>query len=775
MQCIELFQRLDADGRGWELSSRTREELGTVTSGTGNVSLYAKQSIILQNLHGVDIDNGAVEICKLRLWLSMVADIEDEPGEVEPLPNIDFNIRQGNSLIGFTDVEEVATEQGDASLSNFGGGVGNSVEEMYEDVISAVERHRSADSSAEATNARRLAESHIKEHSQELDKKVYEQFVDSGIEDITPEKVQEYSPFHWVLEFATVYEDGGFDVIIGNPPWDVITVDRDHFFPRYDEQFRTRPPEEKDAKEAELLENPDIEDAWEEFQHEMELKADYYNGSTQYELQSPEIGGKTVATENELSLFFFERVTQLAGEDSYVTLIMPGSFFLGATGKDLRQYLVNNTTVQNFVQFQNKQIFQDLHNSYRFAICTFKDSGSTGVVQGAYSVGDASILQNLSDFGIEVPVEVLESYSPESKIFPFFRSQQLIDSLSKIIQYPSLSAKSSDTWFASLYMKELDRATDSDRLIESQEEGDYPVYEGKNTYQFANDDTVVDNLAPVSLWGIEEDEPDRSAKHRVRMKNFRSRDPDIGLKKAIYNEFNGTGSQKGFVNDLLEQHGRRELSKEDVLLDCTEYRIAIRNIARADDERTLIATVLPKDVVTVHTLMTVRPYVVNPSEEDLSNYPMHSAYERVFTDYELFVLTGLLNSIPFDYLMRTKVDSHIVQYKFNESQLPRLTKGDDWFYYISERAAKLNCYGDEFTEMRERLGDIDPVTDEQHRRQLRAEIDAAAFCAYGLNRRDVQFILDDFHQVSSPRMMDNQYFDLVFEKFDLLMEEGPHP
>ncbi|GAB7009022.1 hypothetical protein [Halorubrum trueperi] len=173
--------------------------------------------------------------------------------------------------------------------------------------------------------------------------------------------------------------------------------------------------------------------------------------------------------------------------------------------------------------------------------------------------------------------------------------------------------------------------------------------------------------------------------------------------------------------------------------------------------------------------MTVRPYAVNPSEEDLSNYPMHSAYERVFTDYELFVLTGLLNSIPFDYLMRTKVDSHIVQYKFNESQLPRLTKGDDWFYYISERAAKLNCYGDEFADLRKRLGDIDPVTDEQHRRQLRAEIDAAAFCAYGLNRRDVQFILDDFHQVSSPRMMDNQYFDLVFEKFDLLMEEGPHP
>jgi hypothetical protein len=255
-------------------------------------------------------------------------------------------------------------------------------------------------------------------------------------------------------------------------------------------------------------------------------------------------------------------------------------------------------------------------------------------------------------------------------------------------------------------MKELDRATDSDRLVESEEEGDYPIYEGKNIHQFAYNNEIADSLTPISLWGVDEDEPEQSAKHRVRMKNFRSRDANTSLKKSIYQKFDGSGSQKGFVNDLLEQHGRPELSKEDVLLDCNEYRIAIRNIARADDERTLIATALPKDVVTVHTICTIRPYVIDPTEDDLGNYPMHSAYKRAFTDKELFVLLGLLNSVPFDYLMRTKVDSHIVQYKFNESQLPRLTEGDDWFHYISDRAARLNCYGEEFAEMRERLGGI---------------------------------------------------------------------
>ncbi|MCU4971148.1 Eco57I restriction-modification methylase domain-containing protein [Halobacteria archaeon AArc-m2/3/4] len=773
LQCLEYFEQIEAEGQSWELSSRTRDELEDVQDRKGGKTLYAKREIILNNLYGVDIDDGAVEICKLRLWLSMVADIEDEPNEVEPLPNIDFNIRQGNSLIGFTEVVEVANDDGDAALTNYGGGAGTGVKEMYEDVIDAIERHQNATSAKEATNARRLAESRIDSHTEALDEKILNQFQEAGIDEVNIEDIREYHPFHWVLEFAPVYRDGGFDIIIGNPPWDVITVDRDHFFPRYDEQFRTRPPKEKDEMQEKLLENPQIEAKWEEFQHDMELKADYYNASTQYELQSPTIGGKTVATENELSLFFFERTTQLAGSDSYVSLIMPGSFFLGATGKDLRQYLIDQTSLEHFIQFQNKQIFEALDDRYRFSISAFKNSGSTNVVSGIFSNGDVSILNRFDREAIEIPVEVMKHYSPESRIFPYFRSQRLIDSLSKITQHPPIGEQVEDTWFASLYMKELDRATDSDRLIEDRENGDYPIYEGKNIHQFAYDNELAENLSPVSLWGVSEDTPEKSAKHRARMKNFRSRDPNTSLKKAIYNKFDGTGSQKGFVNNLLDQHGRRELSPEDVLLDCNEYRIGIRNIARADDERTLIASVLPKDIITVHTICTIRPYIVNPSEDDLSNYPMHSAYERAFTDKELFVVVGLLNSIPFDYLMRTKVDSHIVQYKFNESQLPRLTDGDNWFHYISDRAARLNCYGDEFAEMRERLGGIEPVTEDDTRRELQAEIDAASLHAYGLNREEAEFMLSDFHRVENPRLMDEPYFEMVLDKYDELIEIGP--
>mgnify|MGYP006926878148 CR=1 FL=1 len=105
--------------------------------------------------------------------------------------------------------------------------------------------------------------------------------------------------------------------------------------------------------------------------------------------------------------------------------------------------------------------------------------------------------------------------------------------------------------------------------------------------------------------------------------------------------------------------------------------------------------------------------------------------------------------------------------------MPCLTDGDDWFHYIADRAARLNCYGEAFAEMRERLGGIERATEERERRRLQAEIDAAAFHAYGLARGDTAFVLDDFHRVENPRLMDEAYFEMVLEKYDELAGEGP--
>ncbi|MDL0118145.1 hypothetical protein PNQ29_00015 [Halobacterium salinarum] len=773
MQCIEYFQQLEQEGKGWELDSRTRDELEEINEGQGGASLYAKRTVILNNLYGVDIDEGAVEICKLRLWLSMVADIEDEPNEVEPLPNIDFNIRQGNSLIGFTDLMEVNSD-GDAALTNYGGGVGGSVEEKYEDIIEAVEKHRAAESGTDATNWRKEAERRLSNYRGDLNEKVKKDFEDAGVEDITQDDVEDHSPFHWVLEFATVYASGGFDIIIGNPPWDVVAPNREDYFTKFDELFRTRGPSDKDETQERLLEDSEIAEGWERYQNEMETRAAYFNGSSQYKLQDPDIDGSSVGNENDLSMLFLERAFEVASDDSYVAQILPGTVFVGAAGKDLRNHLLDETTLQNLVMYENKGIFPEIDNRYKFGISVFKNAGKTEDLKSIYRKGNLDILRHIDESAVPVTREVLTQYSPKAGIFPLIESQEQADLLEKVIDHPPLGDKN-DSWYVNPY-SELHRNGDRDRYVESEEEGDYPVYGGSNIYQYDYTPDFINDLEPPTLWSVDEDkDPDKSAKRRIREKASRSRDPDMGLKKAIYNEFDGTGSQKGFVNDLLERERGKPLSLDDVKLDCSEYRIVFRNITNSTNERTMICSVIPKGVVCHHAINTIRPYTFDISREDLSNDSLHSVYERVFSDQELFAALGLLNSIPFDFLMRTKIEENLVMYKLTESQVPRLTEGDDWFNYISDRAARLNCYGEPFAEMRERLGGIDPVTDTDKRNELRAEIDAAAFHAYGLTKSDAEFVLNSFHTVQSPRIMTDAYLDMVFEKYDVLAQEGPKP
>jgi hypothetical protein len=76
-----------------------------------NRQYFIFKSIILNNLFGVDIIEEAVEICQLRLFLKLVAQVEPDPSKdnlgIEPLPDIDFNIRAGNTLVGYASLEEV--------------------------------------------------------------------------------------------------------------------------------------------------------------------------------------------------------------------------------------------------------------------------------------------------------------------------------------------------------------------------------------------------------------------------------------------------------------------------------------------------------------------------------------------------------------------------------------------------------------------------------------------------------------------------------------------
>jgi hypothetical protein len=187
-----------------------------------NRRYFILKSIIVGNLYGVDIMEEAVEICKLRLFLKLVAQV-DTVQQIEPLPDIDFNIRAGNTLVGFArraDVQNILRNR-----LNFNQQV---VERILADarrtdedfrVFRRLQTQYGKDaidfSEAKAALRRRLNELRIQldrylagEYGVDLkDKAAYQNWHDR------------HQPFHWFAEFYGIMSGGGFDVIIGNPPW----------------------------------------------------------------------------------------------------------------------------------------------------------------------------------------------------------------------------------------------------------------------------------------------------------------------------------------------------------------------------------------------------------------------------------------------------------------------------------------------------------------------------------------------------------------------------
>ena len=146
------------------------------------VSIYdLKRQTIENSLYGVDIDPGAVEICKLRLWLSLVVD-EDDFYNIKPLPNLDYKIVKGNSLVGFPE--------------NWKSDIAVRIEELENKLFSETHPGR---------------KNQIKE---ELDALILKRLENS-------EKNFGYKiDFDFRLFFPRVFkEKGGFDIVIGNPPY----------------------------------------------------------------------------------------------------------------------------------------------------------------------------------------------------------------------------------------------------------------------------------------------------------------------------------------------------------------------------------------------------------------------------------------------------------------------------------------------------------------------------------------------------------------------------
>ena len=189
---------------------------------------FILKSIVLNNLYGVDIMEEAVEICKLRLFLKLVAQLEGYD-QIEPLPDIDFNIRAGNTLVGFTslaavrDAMTVMPNGQQRMLSNEDRQTLDRIEEETEIASMAFDQFRTQQttlggevSAGDKADLRQRRESLSNELDRYLATEYGVSLKDSDAYDAWRARHQ---PFHWFVEFYEIMNKGGFNVVIGNPPY----------------------------------------------------------------------------------------------------------------------------------------------------------------------------------------------------------------------------------------------------------------------------------------------------------------------------------------------------------------------------------------------------------------------------------------------------------------------------------------------------------------------------------------------------------------------------
>lgn len=228
--CIDRMQKFNREN-----PIKFKNELSEITSKyRSNIQYFIFKSIILRNLYGVDIMVEATEIAKLRLFLKMVAVVDvdrraDNLG-LDPLPDIDFNIRCGNTLVGYANKSQLDRDLDHADdilqeLANQE--FKQQIEEELRKVASAYklfvfqQLHQEDD-----IIAFKKAKHDLRELLLSLNDKLIHRLHSATSPQMDyNEWLRTHKPFNWLAEFYQIIEGNhGFDVIIGNPPYVVYSA-----------------------------------------------------------------------------------------------------------------------------------------------------------------------------------------------------------------------------------------------------------------------------------------------------------------------------------------------------------------------------------------------------------------------------------------------------------------------------------------------------------------------------------------------------------------------
>ncbi|WP_044034148.1 Eco57I restriction-modification methylase domain-containing protein [Microcystis aeruginosa] len=686
--------------------SKLKQWLTEVRKSHPSLGYYIKKRIISDNLYGVDIMEEATEIAKLRLFLALVAAAQSVT-ELEPLPNIDFNIMSGNSLIGLIRVDEKSFNlMGEENILQ------TLTAQNYQAILA--EKNRSIELYKEHAfrlgevqgtpqeNRLQMLRNHIEDVNRESVQKLNQILLDefSGKLSIKYESaqltgkakkrlltlsdMQSLKPFHWGYHFdKLITEKGGFDVIITNPPWEVFKPQAKEFFSQHSDLVTKNKMDIKtfEKEQKKLLTNPEIAQAWLEYQSQYPHVSLYFRSSEQYKNQISIVNGKKQGTDINLYKLFVEQCFNLLHPRGECGIVIPSGIYTDLGTKQLREMLFSQTNVTGLFCFENrKTIFEGVDSRFKFVILTFEKNKQTLSFPVEFMRHDVEELQRFPHKdSLVISVDLIRKLSPDSLSVMEFKQDIDIHIAEKMSRFPMLGETLPDTWNLKL-TSEFHMTNDSHLFKTEPAEGRLPLYEGKMIHQFT---------------------------HRYAL-------PKYWL------------DEKEARQALLK---RGEVDKGQIL-DYQTYRLGFRDVARNTDIRTMIATILPPNSFCGNTI----------SLEKIDKQVAISLKEKCY-------LLSIFNSFVFDRSIRDKVTSHLSFFYVYQNPIPRLKEGDKYFQEIVENAAKLICTTEEFDQLAKEVGigsHKNGVTEEAERMAIRAKLDAIVAHLYELTPTEFQHILTTF-------------------------------
>jgi len=704
-----------------------------------------KRLLLKRCIYGVDLNPFAVELARLSLWM-------DSFIFGTPLSFIEHHIQHGNALVGATvqDCENYNATTGaqddlfvqgiaarfdalrsvmhelDAMRDTTAAEVAQS-KTLWRDSITPQLRPLFRALSFITTRRMLLAEGKASE-CEALDKTpdlLAQLFDEHGS---TPTQVlqqiedyaRRYHFFHYEVAFPEAFggSASGFDVVLGNPPWDKTKFSDTDFFPQYHSRYRSAKNTEKAAIQQRLLGSAHIQAAYDEAKQQAEvLNADY-------KATFPLNRG---AGDGNLFRLFVERNLRLLAPGGSLNYVLPSALMFEEGSLALRQHILTHCQMPFFYSFENnKGIFPDVHRSYKFALMQVlnvpppkgkKAAAKAATIDTAFYVLDAAELDDPARH-VPYPLATIKTLSPQQWALMELRHAADLPILGKC--YAAFAPLSAD-WLD--FRNELHMTSDKDLFLERAAPGAWPLFEGKMIWQYSH------RLAQPQYWL----EP-QAFDQRLQSKELHRMAQDLGVPKA-----------------QVTKHAKA------VRFDREFVRLAFRDIASDTNERTLIFALLPKNVGVGNTINISIPKSYRLDGDD------GVSIEPVSPLRLLFALAWF-NSLPVDWLARFMIQIHANKTYLYRLPMPQpsdeeILQNPD-YTALAKNALLLTLAAswDDFatTALAPQIKALgiakkDLPTTPKAQDKLRADIDQRVARLYGLGHDELLHLLHSFKVMATKR------------------------